>query len=111
MSTDAEMVELIARKWREARQRPEIMTGTALRTFYEDSYRFARDAVDLANQAQMPRRATGVRIPADRIAAARLRVKLGEKFNDPAPEWVRRLAEHGQPGGVFGTDSQEIPDP
>lgn len=51
-----------------------------------------------------PRRATGALIPADRIAAAKLRVKLGEKLNDPAPEWVQRLAAHGDlPETMFRT--------
>lgn len=48
-----------------------------------------------------PRRTTGVRIPADKIAAARLRVKVGDLLSDPAPEWVRRLAAHGRRGRVM----------
>jgi hypothetical protein len=44
--------------------------------------------------AAMTERTTGARIPADKIAAARLRVKVGELLNDPAPDWVVRLAGH-----------------
>lgn len=40
---------------------------------------------------------TGAVVPADLKAAAELRVKVGEKLRDPAPEWVQRIAQGGQP--------------
>lgn len=54
-----------------------------------------------------PKRATGVRVAADKIAAARLRVKVGELLNDPAPDWVRRLAEHDPKGQPMNANMPE----
>ncbi len=45
---DTEAVELLARQWRDNRRERLAavpQTGTALRNFYDDSYRWARDAL------------------------------------------------------------------
>lgn len=49
---DAEVIEILASQWRENRAaRHEVPIGTSQRAFMDDSYRFARDAINQLRRA------------------------------------------------------------
>jgi hypothetical protein len=92
----------VPRSLREPREAPPIVHRTLMHVFHGNSSGWAKhcpacqqDRTWLDSDAATPKRATGALVGRDKIAAARLRVKVGERLDDPAPAWVQRLALHG----------------